>query len=122
MIRRYKALKRSWIKRKKRVRKESWRNPGRVREDAMGIKLLRWEVFNRSEVQGRFVRHNRCENKLAKGRCPSVLTWEKFHMHHIGPARERSDTLSKVMALCEGCHFDHHNGIWEANRWDLEKQ
>ncbi len=118
-----KPIARSPIKRKARVKKTSWRNPGRVREDAAGMLLLRWAVFCRSECKpGNRPAYFRCENKLESGkRCPSRIYWdgcEKFEMHHLGPACERSDVPEKVMACCAGCHADNHRGTWKAARWD----
>lgn len=119
-----KPIKRSRIRYKKRVRKVSWRNPARVREDAQGIELLRWECFNRSYFDAHRGRpHNRCENKMEDGsRCRSEITWESFEMHHLGPARDRSDTLDKVMACCHGCHADNHRGTWKASRWNQNQE
>ncbi len=78
--------------------------------------LLRWSVFNRGLHRYR----NQCENKLEdRRRCTKLLTWETFHLHHILPrGRGGSDTEENCMALCPGCHFDHHNGTWVASRWD----
>ncbi len=113
MIRRSAPLKRSWIKRKPRARKVSWRS-GKIREDAQGMALLRWCVFNRSLNRHR----NQCENLLESGRrCLNFLTWETFHLHHIiSRGRGGSDTEENCMALCPGCHFDTHNGTWKASR------
>lgn len=115
MIRRATPLKRSWIKRKLRARKVSWRS-GKIREDAKGMALLRWSVFNRSFYRYR----NQCENLLESGRrCQNFLAWESFHLHHIqSRGRGGSDTEENCMALCPGCHFDTHNGTWRASRWD----
>jgi hypothetical protein len=115
-----KPIARSPIRHKKRERRESWRNPGRVREDAAGIAELRLTVFMRSFFRaGHKPGYHRCENKMESGkRCRSRITWTWFEMHHLGPACERSDVPEKVMACCAGCHADNHRGTWKASRWD----
>jgi hypothetical protein len=108
-------LKRSWLKRKPRKARVSWRS-GKIRLDALGMGLLRLEVFARSENRHR----NRCENKLEDGaRCQHTIFWGTFHLHHIvSRGRGGSDTDENTMALCPGCHFDSHNGTWKASRWE----
>ncbi len=102
--------KRNWIRPKKRVRKVSWRS-GKIREDAAGMAKMRWAVFTRSEGQ--------CENKLESGaRCRARIGWAWFELHHVvSRARGGSDTEENCMALCAGCHFDTHNGVWKAEHW-----
>lgn len=83
--------------------------------------MLRFDVFQRSETGTRYGMRNRCENKIdSSRRCGEIIYWDTFHLHHIlSRGRGGSDTAENTMALCPGCHFDHHHGVWPASRWDL---
>jgi 5-methylcytosine-specific restriction endonuclease McrA len=115
VIPRRKPLKRSWIRPKPRKARVSWRS-GKIRLDGMGMQLLRLAVFARSEYRWR----HRCENKMEDGtRCLNTFSWQSFHLHHIvSRGRGGSDTEENTMALCPGCHDDHHRGTWKAERWN----
>jgi len=94
-------LKRSPIRKKKKVTKVSWRS-GKVRLDAKGMEELRIECYLRSEGQ--------CENTAKDGfRCRNRVTWKTGEMHHvIHRSRSGSDELSNVAMLCRECHTLHH--------------
>lgn len=102
MIPRRKPLKRSWIRPKKRVRKESWRS-GRIREDSAGMARLRSEAYERSQ--------GKCECVLAdpKRICERRATWIDGHMHHIvHRSQGGSDVLENVAFINRLCHAEIH--------------
>jgi 5-methylcytosine-specific restriction endonuclease McrA len=111
MTPRHKPLKRSWISRKPRKARVSWRS-GKIRLDRAGMAGLRWKVFERAGY--------RCENKLRGGRrCLNKFVWQTFQLHHIiSRGQGGSDTEENTMALCVWCHADTHHGVWKASRHD----
>jgi hypothetical protein len=125
VIPRHKPLKRSWISRKPRKARVSWRS-GKIRLDGAGMADLRWKVFERSRVgtEYRFGFMGSelclCENRLSDGgRCPNRIRWETFQLHHIvSRGRGGSDTEQNTMALCVFCHCNTHHGVWKASRHD----
>lgn len=95
-------LRRTRIKPKAKVARSSWRNPGRVRLDQVGIARLRGEVFERAQRQ--------CENKIGRKRCTNPISWWTGDMHHITHRSQGGgDTLENCMALCWPCHRAHHD-------------
>lgn len=95
-------IRRSPLKPKPRLHKESWRS-GRVRLNAQEMRQLRQEAFARSAGQ--------CENSADGRRCATRINWSSFHLAHIvSRGRGGSDVVSNVLACCPECHWDSHHG------------
>lgn len=93
-------IRRSPIRRKRRIKSVSWRT-GRIREDATGMAKLRAAAYERSQ--------GICEcGRLACLARPLRLrrvNWADGHLHHLWP---RSDELSRVQFITDICHREIH--------------
>jgi hypothetical protein len=88
-------VRRSWIRPKKKVRRELWRS-GRVIEDSKGMARLRSEAYHRS--------NGLCECRLAdpnRPECTKRVNWIDGELHHMKP---RSDVIDRVAFVSRACH------------------
>lgn len=101
MIPRYKPLKRSWIRPKPKRHREL--KGGRVILDGPETKVLREQIFDRSEGQ--------CEWVWRKVRCENLITWESMTMHHAKfRSHGGSDSLDNCRGICRFCNGRLHPG------------
>jgi 5-methylcytosine-specific restriction endonuclease McrA len=95
-----KPLKRSWIKKKPKKAKTSWRS-GKIRLDARGMEDLRLAAYQRSG--------GRCESVKQGKRCGKPFHYLTFELHHLQHrSLGGSDVLQNVACLDAKCHSDHH--------------
>lgn len=110
MIRQRKPLKRSWLKFKRRVRKDTlpWKPDQIHREDAAGMIHLRHEAWQRSgglcECNGRQQSDGwgPVENPVP---CKERVSWLYGNNHHIRPrAHGGSDVIENMEYISWVCH------------------
>lgn len=112
MIVRRKWLKRGWLQKKARRRRELWRS-GRVMEDAAGMAVLREAAYDRAE--------GNCDI------CGLPAPWEGFNkgelIHVLARGRGGSDVLGNVQWGHRKCHTDrdHPGPQWRSNENTLEQ-
>jgi hypothetical protein len=76
------------------IRPRSKPRPGRLK--GTELEALRLECFKRDK--------GRCVD------CDNPVTWEMFHMAHVGAKRRYGDSLENVVCKCHGCHWKEHTG------------
>ena len=116
MIPRYAPLKRTWLRKKARRKRELWRT-GRVMEDAAGMAVLREAAFKRADGNCELCHE---EAPWWDGGGPAPHPFGEL-IHKVARGKGGSDILKNVEWGHHACHFkrDHPGPQW--SKREIEK-